>query len=88
MIEGVRSHNTSTPSEDSDQEYEAISRIRTVGDNRCWPGVDKAAQGTYDIHYVQRHTSEPGSKMVKITMGGVPGQLYCDTGSRLTIIPP
>ena len=80
--------DTSTPSEDSDQEYEAIARIRTVGDNRSWPGVDKAAQGTYDIHYVQRHTSEPGSKRVKITMGGVPVQLYCDTGSRLTIIPP
>ena len=45
---------------------------------------------TKDMYYVKSKggSKQPTSKRVTVYMGGVLVELYCDTGSRMTIIPP
>ena len=83
----VDDEETPTPSEDSEDKYEPVARIQTKHASRCWPGVAKGTTATNAIHFVQR-TGHKNSKLVKLIIGGVQVQLYCDMGSRLTIIPP
>ena len=83
----VDDEETPTPSEDSEDEYEPVARIQTEHASRRWPGVAKGTTATSDIHFVQR-PGHKNSKRVRLTIGGVQVQLYCDTGSRMTIIPP
>ena len=47
----------------------------------------KGTTATNAIHFVQR-PGHKNSRRVKLIIGGVQVQLYCDTGSGLTIIPP
>ena len=51
-----------------------------------WPGVDEESDVVEDIHFVDGGKRK--SKRVTIDVGGTKMRLYCDTGSKLTIIPP
>ena len=75
---------TPTPS-DSEDETGPAYRIE-----RVWPGVQSGVTKTKNMYYVKSKggSKQPTSKRVKVYMGGVSVELYCDTGSRMTIIPP
>lgn len=74
---------TPTPTDESEEEWEPVARI-----DRVWPGVQSGTTKTKDIQCVKPLNVNQKSKRVSLEMGRVKVQLYCDTGSRLTIIPP
>ena len=70
---------TPTPS-DSENDTEPVARIE-----RAWPGVQPGTTATKDMYYVKSR-KESISKRVKVELGGSQVELYCDTGSKMTII--
>ena len=65
---------------------EVVARIE-----RTWPGVQQGTKVIKDMYFVgseDRQISKPGSKYVTLEVGGKPVELFCDTGSKYTIIPP
>ena len=63
--------------------------------DRAWPGVKGNTVQTQFIQHVEEirqvHSARPRkrrSRYVWVHIGGLRVKLYCDTGSRLTIIPP
>ena len=74
-----------SPYSSDSEEEQGVARIVST---REWPGVASDAHTTTSIHFVQHHQGDRQSKRVPIDIGGKPVELYCDTGSRLTIIPP
>ena len=76
---------TPTPS-DSDDDSATVARIE-----RSWPGVRKGTNTVENLKFVlskAKKDETTDSKHVKVEVGGTPIDLYCDTGSRYTIIPP
>ena len=77
--------------ESSDSEEEQIARISPAysmnSPGRTWPGVEKGCQETADINYLQNKKVKNG-RYVNVTMGSTKVTLFCDTGSRYTILPP
>ena len=89
----VKEEEKPSESEDSSTEEEAVQRIGEVPHERQWPGVRRKAKSSHSVHHVARVTEKferkgKSSRWVNIRMGGTEVKLYCDTGSKLTIIPP
>ena len=87
--------DTPTPSEESEEElYTPVSRIRSIRPSRedtvllQWPGVEKGVTDPECIQLIQRQEISKWNRQVHLLMGGRNMNLYCDTGSRFTIIPP
>ena len=82
----------STASESEEEPEESVNRIG----NERWPGIRRGAKARGVRHITDPASDRQGeagrgkraSRWVTVTMGGKEMQLYCDTGSRLTIIPP
>ena len=81
----------------SDGEQEVIQRVTEVEQerDRSWPGVQGNSVLTQFIKHVEEirqvQSARPRkkrSRYVWVHIGGLRVKLYCDTGSRLTIIPP
>jgi len=79
---------------DWEEEETTLSRVQTISrvdTSRAWPGVSPGASGSYTLRAIQsdqRKISDRNTKWVRLTMGGNQVRLFCDTGSKLTIIPP
>ena len=84
----VEYYVTSSSDSESETECGVARRIHAVGQARQWPGVAPDAHTTTSIHYVEKPHGERQSKRVWVDMGGTRVRLFCDTGSRLTIITP
>ena len=71
------------------EEEDTIARLTTAMDRQQWPGVSSGARGYYNLSNVEVICKmDKASKWVPMNMGGHNVNLFCDTGSRLTIIPP
>ena len=53
-----------------------------------WPGVAEGVIDSECIQLIQRQETAKRNRQVHLLMGGRNMNLYCDTGSRFTIIPP
>ena len=87
--------DTPTPSEESEEElYTPVSSIRSIRPSRedtvllQWPGVAEGVIDSECIQLIQRQETAKRNRQVHLLMGGRNMNLYCDTGSRFTIIPP
>ena len=81
--------DTESENSDIDQQGQGAAIVRRIGtdSSRAWPGVQKDCQNYQDIKYLHKPDST-SSRYVQIILGGRDLSLYCDTGSKLTIIPP
>ena len=85
---------TSDESQPTDPENNPVMeqyRLETVmaGTRRKWPGVKPGARDFSRMRVVEivRSTSRD-MKWVEVKINGLRQRLICDTGSKLTIIPP
>ena len=81
-----------TESDSSDSEEEQTYRVQTHREKE-WPGVKSKSRRTKQIHHITevRQVSgrkKPGTRWVKVKVGGEDLDMYCNTGSKLSIIPP
>ena len=80
-----RINEDASDSEDDRDQTQTVSRIDSY-----WPGVQEGVTRTRDMYYINPQKTEPRrkTKHVPINVGGKEMHLFCDTGSRFTIIPP
>ena len=71
-----------------------VTMVDTV-QGRTWPGVQSRVEDIQRIHQVEEirqvHQDKRGSRRsryVRVRLNGHRVKLFCNTGSRLTIIPP
>ena len=69
-----------------------ITRVAKVEANTAWPGVQKNSTQSQHINCVrtvrQVQGSNKRSRYVRVKLGGHRMKLNCDTGCKMTIIPP
>ena len=69
-----------------------IARVAKVEADTAWLGVQKNSTQSQHINCVrtvrQVQGSNKRSRYVRVKLGGHRMKLYCDTGCKMTIIPP
>ena len=87
--------DTPNPSQESEEElHTPVSCIHSIRPSRedtvllQWPGLEKSVTDSECIQLIQRQETSKRNRQVHLLMGGRNMNLYCDTGSRFTIIPP
>jgi hypothetical protein len=94
-IQDARRVEDETDSDSSDtqwagEDYQPVMRFNdTLNDSREWPGVKNGAK-VKQLRLVAgaKEKRKRKSRHLTLDMGGHVVKLYCDTGSRYTIIPP
>ena len=93
-VEDRDNHLTDASSDSEQEEVKRVNMVEPLKD-RAWPGVQGHTVRTQHIQLVEEirqvQQARPGKKRsrhVWVRLGGHRVKLYCDTGSRLTIIPP
>ena len=77
-------------SEEEEEAEQSLYRLETRKVKVHWPGIKKDAVSesrTYMINTGQERKKKR-SKWVQVTVGGFRQRLFCDTGSKKTIITP
>ena len=86
----VKKEESSSSSSTEEEDGEERGKVYKVEKVRQWPGTEGGARRR-TVRHVRSQGKEGrrrASRMVNVTVGGKEMELYCDTGSTLTIIPP
>ena len=81
-------YETETSDSEDEGGVRRISPANVVNNpGRTWPGVERGCTETSNLNFLQKKKSSSG-RYVNVNMGNVDVTLFCDTGSRYTILPP
>ena len=86
----LEEQNSGMSEEEEEAEQQPLYRLETRRATVHWPGIRKDAvteSRTYMINTGQEKKKRR-SKWVQVTVGGFKQKLFCDTGSKKTIITP